>query len=84
MPDDLPDFTDKVVLIGFQGAAERSYAYLKSPAFKTHDGRLYIVGVDVTSGKFTTGVPWERVTYYTVADSMEDFHAGRKAAGKST
>lgn len=82
MSNDLPDFTGKIVLVGFRGTTERSYAYLNSPRFTMHDGRIFLVGSDVSSGKFTTGVPWDSVTYYTMADSMEAFRAGTKQDAK--
>ena len=82
--DPLPDFRGKLLVVYFKGAGAQAAApvgeMLSSPIFKTHGGRLFLVGdmarVDAPSWHGASkAIAWDCIEAYIVLDSLDDYQS---------
>lgn len=78
MEDTLPDFSDKVVFVMFEGGAPYARTAVANARFELQGGLLFLVGLALMSRGWGSDVPaaiaWSKVQWYSVFESPEAFY----------
>ena len=78
MEDTLPDFSNKVVYILFEGGAPYTRTAVQNPRFELQGGNLFLVGRGLLSRAWGSDLPvaiaWSKVQWYTLFESPEAFY----------
>ena len=78
MHDNLPDFTNKIILVYFESGVPNNYGVIENGRFEMQGENLFLVGRGPRSrmgwgAGVLQGIAWNKVQSYYVFDTVSDF-----------